>query len=112
MSGWSYDETPYSGNEGRDDVGYSGPTASEGPGPYWGQASDVPQLTATAAYRVYSQCGAGGYLYYLYTDTESSSYIGCLHNEVPVAGRTYRTTDRKRRTVDVTVAGGFHRANF
>jgi hypothetical protein len=61
---------------------------------------------------VYSQTGAGSQLYYLYENTESSRWIGCLHNEVPRAGRTYRTTDRQRRTVDVTVSADFHRANF
>jgi hypothetical protein len=72
----------------------------------------VPALTATAAFRVYSNCGAGGYLYYLYESEAGTRYIGCLHDEAPRAGSTYRTSDRGRRTVDVTMAAGFRAVNY
>jgi hypothetical protein len=37
MDSWSYDDEPYSGNEGRHE--HNGPAGTDGPGPYWGQAS-------------------------------------------------------------------------
>jgi hypothetical protein len=75
------------------------------------ETEGIPQLTCTAVIKTRSVCGSGSDLFYLYADADSSAYIGCLR-ETPTAGRTYRTKDRRRVTVDVTVAAGFTMARL